>query len=259
MTCDRSAVFRAPASRSGDWIPRSRVTVQEPAPPSPIVLTRSSRALLALIALVMASPLLAQETRSAGPGLVAGDRFLEGSVGFSWFSPRGRSWGMISNRRVYFTGVRGEWVLEATARIALAYTAEWVPLAVVERTITQETLHCYQTASGGICEVDRSARVAVGTGASPVGFKLYLNHAGSTRFFAGGSGGMIAFTSDVPVHPSRRLNFMFDYGGGVDVVLRNGRSATIGYRFHHISNAGSGQSNPGLDANILYVGFRRKR
>jgi hypothetical protein len=52
---------------------------------------------------------------------------------------------------------------------------------------------------------------------------------------------------------------MFDYGAGVDVVLRNGRAATIGYRFHHISNAGSGPSNPGLDANIVYVGFRRKR
>lgn len=166
---------------------------------------------------------------------------------------------MISNRRVYLTGVRSEWVLDVSRHLAWAYLAEWVPIAVVERTIAQETLHCYQTTTGGICEVDRSARLAVGTGASPVGFKLYLNHAGSPRFFASGSGGMIAFSSDVPVQSSRRLNFMFDYGGGVDFMLRDGRAATIGYRFHHISNAGSGSVNPGLDANIVYLGFRRKR
>lgn len=215
-----------------------------------------SRIVLALFA---ASPLLAQQARPAAVGLTAGDRFLEANVGFSWFSPRGSSWGLISNRRVYLTGVRGEWVLNASSRMAWAYTAEWVPLAIVERTISHETLHCYQTTAGGICEVDRSARVAVGTGASPLGFKLYLNNTGSTRFFGSASGGMIAFSSDVPVHPSRRLNFMFDYGGGVDFALGDGRAATIGYRFHHISNAGSGSSNPGLDANVIYLGLRRKR
>jgi hypothetical protein len=222
-----------------------------------VALTRILLPILGAGCLLSPFSLRAQEARPAG--LVDGDRFLEASVGFSWYSPRGGSWGTISNRRVYFTGVRGEWVFKASSSLAWAYTAEWVPLAVVERTINHETLHCYQTASGGICEVDRSARVAVGTGGSPIGFKLYLNHAGSKRFFASGSGGMIAFSSDVPVHTSRRLNFMFDYGGGVDVVLRDGRAATIGYRFHHISNAGSGQSNPGLDANIVYVGLRRKR
>lgn len=212
-----------------------------------------------LLASFVASPLLAQAVPPGVGGLSAGERFLEANVGFSWYSPRAGSWGLIGNRRVYLTGVRGEWVLEAEGRMAWAYTAEWVPLAVVERTIPEETLHCYQTPSGGICEVDRSARVAIGTGASPVGLKLYFNHAGSKRFFASGSGGMIAFSSDVPVYTSRRFNFMFDYGGGVDFVLRDGRAATIGYRFHHISNAGSGRVNPGLDANIVYLGFRRKR
>jgi hypothetical protein len=210
-----------------------------------------------LLALLIATPLVAQDARPAA--LARGDRFLEANVGFSWYSPRGGSWGTISNRRVYLTGLRGEWVIAAGDRLAWSYLAEWVPIAVVERTITQETLLCYQTPSGGICEIDRSARVAVGTGASPVGFKAYLNPSGSKRFFAGVSGGMIAFSSDVPVETSRRLNFMFDYGGGVDFDVGNSRSATIGYRFHHISNAGSGQVNPGLDANVIFVGLRRRR
>jgi hypothetical protein len=210
-----------------------------------------------LLALTVASPVAAQEARPAG--LTLGDRFLEANVGFSWYSPRGDHWGTISNRRVYLTGVRGEWVFARNDAVAWSYLAEWVPLAVVERTSASETLNCHPTPTSQICEVDRSVRVAVGTGAAPLGLKMYFNHAGSSRFFASASGGVIAFSSDVPVRGSRRLNFMFDYGGGVDLSLRDGRSATIGYRFHHISNAGSGRVNPGLDANIIYLGLRRKR
>lgn len=210
-----------------------------------------------LLALIVASPAIAQEARPSG--LTLGDRFLEANVGFSWYSPRGDHWGTIGNRRVYLTGVRGEWVFARSSAVAWSYLLEWVPLAVVERTSANETLTCHPTPTSQICEVDRSVRVAVGTGASPVGLKMYFNHAGSRRFFASASGGMIAFSSDVPVRSSRRLNFMFDYGGGVDLSLRDGRSATIGYRFHHISNAGSGRVNPGLDANIIYLGLRRKR
>lgn len=201
--------------------------------------------------------MLAQDARL--PALGVGDRFFEANAGFSWYSPRGSSWGTITNRRVYLTGLRREWVLEASGRLAWAYMAEWVPLAVVERTVPEETLLCYETPSGGVCEVDRSARLAIGTGVAPLGFKAYMNNGGSPRLFASVAAGMIAFSSDVPVHTSRRLNFTFDYGGGVDLVRRDGRVITIGYRFHHISNAGSGRVNPGLDANVIYVGLRRKR
>lgn len=211
----------------------------------------------AILALIVASPLVAQEARPAAPA--RGDRFVEANVGFSWYSPRGDHWGLIGNRRVYLTGVRGEWVFAADGILAWSYLAEWVPLAVVERTSASETLNCYRTPQSTVCEVDRSVRVAVGTGAAPAGLKMYLNHGGSRRFFASASGGMIAFSSDVPVRASRRINFMFDYGGGVDFMRRDGRAVTIGYRFHHISNAGSGRVNPGLDANVLYLALRRKR
>jgi opacity protein-like surface antigen len=212
--------------------------------------------LLAPLALVV-SPLSAQDARM--PALTLGDRFFEAGAGFSWFSPRGGNWGKITNRRVYLTGLRNEWVLGARGRFAWSYLFEWVPVAVVERTVAGQTLHCDPTGTSSVCEVDRSARVAVGTGAAPLGLKLYMNNGGSARFFGSGSGGMIAFTSDVPVYSSRKLNFMFDYGGGVDVVMRDGRALTIGYRFHHISNAGSGRVNPGLDANVIYVGMRKRR
>lgn len=221
-------------------------------PPAPIVALP-----FLLAALLFASPLVAQEPRLAP--LAMGDRFLEANAGFSWYSPRGGGWGLITNRRVYLTGVRSEWVIEARGRLAWSYVVEWVPLAVVERTSSRETIECYPVPEGSLCEVDRSARVAVGTGLAPFGLKMYVNPSGSTRFFANASAGMIAFSTDVPVYNSRRLNYMLDYGGGVDLVRRDGRAVTIGYRFHHISNAASGRVNPGLDANVIYLGFRRKR
>ena len=70
---------------------------------------------------------------------------------------------MITNRRVYLSALRGEWIIRSEGRLAWAYTMEWVPLAVVERTNPQQTLVCYDTPEQRVCEVDRSARVAVGT------------------------------------------------------------------------------------------------
>ncbi len=190
--------------------------------------------------------------------LAVGDRYLEASAGFSWYSPRGGGWGLITDRRVYLTGVRGEWILDAEGAIAWAYTAEWIPLAVVER-MHGETLNCYTGRMGRVCERDRSTRVAIGTGASPLGLKMYLNSGARMRWFGNAAAGALVFSTDVPVYNSRRLNYVFEYGGGVELVRLDGRAVTLGYRFHHISNGSSGRLNPGLDANILYVGLRRRR
>ena len=212
----------------------------------------------AVLLLVAAVPLLAQESAPRFTRLAAGDRLFEANAGFSWYSPKG-SLGLITDRRVYMVGLRREWVLDGDGRVALAYAAEWIPLAVVERTRAGETLTCYDTATGRICERDRSARVAVGTGIAPVGLKAYWNSERSARLFANASFGGIAFTTDVPVTDSRRLNYMFEYGGGMDFARRDGSAVTLGFRFHHISNASTGIVNPGLDANVVYLGWRRKR
>lgn len=212
---------------------------------------------VALLLAIVAAPLLAQDG-SRFTRLTAGDRFFEANAGFSWFSPKG-SLGLITDRREYLIGLRREWILDGDGAIALAYTAEWIPLAVVERTRPGETLTCYDTTTGRICERDRSARVAVGMGLSPVGLKGYVNTTGSVRPYINGSFGGIAFNTDVPVTDSRRFNYMFEYGGGIDFARPGSSVVTVGFRFHHISNASTGNVNPGLDANVIYLGWRRKR
>ncbi|MEX2154977.1 MAG: acyloxyacyl hydrolase [Gemmatimonadaceae bacterium] len=199
---------------------------------------------------VFPTPALAQTV----PALARNDRSIERVAGFSWFSPGG-SLGGITDRRVYLTGLRSENVLGAGRRIAVAYTMELVPLAIVERT-APNTQWCRHDQWGRhLCRFNRSARVAVGAGGSPLGFKLYFNRTSRVRVHAAGSAGMLFFSSEVPVYNSRRANFTFDYGGGVEIPLRNSRAVTFSYRFQHISNAGTGAYNPGLDANVVSIGL----
>lgn len=214
---------------------------------------RSAILLLALLA----SPALSQ---SADLSPVSrGDRIRERSVGFSWHSPR-TGWGGVSHRRVYLVGLRNEWTLAAGGVAALSYVAELVPLAIVQRTAESGYLNCRQRGRFGICDRDFSTGVAVGAGALPVGFKLYLDRSSRTRMHLSAAGGGLLFNNDVPVHNSRRLNMAVQGGVGFDRIRNRGRALTFGYRYFHISNAGTGNLNPGLDAHVVYLGLLdRKR
>ena len=211
----------------------------------------------ALVTLALLPSLASGQT--APHPLTAGDRFLEANAGYSWYSPRGGGWGLITGRHVYLTALRAEWVINSGRHIAWGYVAEWTPLAVVKRTNRAETYSCYETRQGRVCERDASTLLALGTGMSPFGLKLYTNRAGATRPFAHAAVGGIAFTSEVPVQNSTHLNFTVEYGGGIEFARRDGRAAIVGFRFHHISNGSLGDLNPGLDANVVYLGFKKRR
>jgi hypothetical protein len=211
---------------------------------------------VALAALCITAPLLAQSE-----ALKSGDVQTERVLGFSWYSPAGASLGNVAHRRVYLTGLRKEAVFAAAGPFALAYAVELVPLAVVERTGANSE-RCWRNANlvTFTCRYDYSARVSVGAGATPLGLKWYLKRGGLTRVYAAAGAGGLIFSSHVPVHRSRRANFTFEYGAGLEVLEARGAGLTVGYKFHHISNGGTTRLNPGLDANVLYVGLvHRKR
>jgi opacity protein-like surface antigen len=53
--------------------------------------------------------------------------------------------------------------------------------------------------------------------------------------------------------------FTIDFGGGVNIFLRQRQALTLGYRYQHLSNANISAHNPGTDANTFYVGVSRFR
>jgi hypothetical protein len=207
-----------------------------------------------LLAMLLASvPALAQ-SNDRPHALQRGDVVTERTVGFSWFSPGG-SWGDVTNRRIYTTGIRRSWLLGATDRLAIAYAAELVPLAVVERT-TPDSMDCWFNDAGQhVCRIDRSNRLAAGVGGSPLGMRVYLNNGRRWRAHATGAFGAIIFSSEMPIYDSHPLNFTIEYGGGIDMGTGTGRHLTLGFKFNHFSNAGMGRFNPGLDANVVYLGW----
>ncbi|HEY7165626.1 MAG TPA: acyloxyacyl hydrolase, partial [Candidatus Binatia bacterium] len=73
--------------------------------------------------------------------------------------------------------------------------------------------------------------------------------------FIAASVGFLYFTDDVPVPDSSRFNFTPEVGVGVQFFLTPKQAVTVGYKYFHISNAGTGDRNPGLDNNVIYAGY----
>lgn len=93
-----------------------------------------------------------------------------------------------------------------------------------------------------------------GLGASPIGLRINFRPTSRLQPFIGGSTGFVYFLRSVPNEQGKQLNFTADAGGGLQVILSPSVALLIGYRYHHLSNGFRGQINPGVDANLLYLG-----
>jgi lipid A 3-O-deacylase len=61
-------------------------------------------------------------------------------------------------------------------------------------------------------------------------------------------------TDRVP-EESSQFNFILTAGGGISWFVTSQLSLNAGYRFHHISNAGTSSPNLGLNSSLPYGGF----
>jgi hypothetical protein len=96
-----------------------------------------------------------------------------------------------------------------------------------------------------------------GFGIAPLGFTLDVRRAWLVHPFFETIEGLIASTEPIPENQPNAtgLNFLFDFGAGVRWNASARRVVSFGYRFLHISNAGTTNLNPGVDNNVFYVGF----
>lgn len=156
--------------------------------------------------------------------------------------------GTTEDRKFFITGLRYGRVLATSERVAFEYTVDVIPAAVV-----------FQPEGSRFTNVgaDRGSASIYGAGIAPVGLKLYFRRQKRVKPFVDGSGGFLYFREPVPVNipGATKFNWTFDFGGGIQVSTGERRAITVGYKFHHISNAGRSEINPGLDANLFYVGF----
>ncbi len=167
--------------------------------------------------------------------------------------------GQISEGWVGLLGLRYHRLLIPTANedldrhntATLTYTADLVPLAAV--SIPKGTLP--DSPSSAIQSVTEIGLSTYGMAVYPIGLRVGFRPSAPLRPFVAGHTGFFYLFDPVPDERGRQLNFAAGVGGGVTISLAPRTTLTLGYRYHHLSNGFRGSINPGLDANLLYVGI----
>lgn len=205
-------------------------------------------ALQALIAAAAQSPALPYPPQASGQTPSRATSPAEkGSTEWAWTTGggariaggarEGNFWTMQLRWGRVLTEPRGPGVLRGT----LEYAFEVVPALVMVQSETGVSRTVF-------------SRTIFGGGFNPL--LLQYNFTRGRRFvpFLQAGGGMLFSTDDIPAGTAQ---FNFTPQGGVGVYwLRGARpSFVFGVRYHHISNAGRVQPNPGHNALYFYGGM----
>lgn len=195
------------------------------------------------------------------------DAFHTGANEFQvWggYSPDSLTWiGKSEARRLFMAGGGWRRVLLATDSVAWKFTLDIVPVALVSQPTVNGT-ETVQDAGKIAAECQAlglncgaiGRRTTYGVGFAPIGFEFNFRRRHRVQPIVGINAGLLRFSREVPIVNSASINFTFSFGTGLQIFTSPSRSITVGYRFHHISNADSGTPfNPGIDSNFLYLGY----
>lgn len=180
------------------------------------------------------------------------------------YSPDSLTWiGKSEARRLFMAGAGWRRVLLATDKFAWKFTIDIVPVALVSQptlggaeTVQNASKIAAQCQTAGLACGVAGRRTTYGIGFAPIGFEFNFRRRRRVQPVAGINAGLLHFTRDVPIANSSATNFTFGWGAGLQIFTSPSRSITVGYRFHHISNANSGNPyNPGIDSNFIYAGY----
>lgn len=200
-----------------------------------------------------------------GQGLSApqrGDRFASTAVGAPFFTDVGPNVALVRDRRTFMVSWQRERVLFANPRGALSWSAE-IPVALVvprKHAPESECFYGLVTHKRYCFPVDAPKRPFAAVGVTPLGLRASLNGQAGIRPFASLAVGAVLFDRAMPVKAASAFNFAIDYTLGAELLAPSGKLAiTVAWRFQHWSNAGATKFNPGLEANLLQIGLKRKR
>ena len=157
--------------------------------------------------------------------------------------------GKTPNARFGNIGLRYGRVLAASKTVAFEWTIDAVPVAV----LSNDRFTAVPSGSGFV--ITQSRKSVYAWGIAPIGLKFNFRRNRKVQPFGQATGGFLYFNEDVPVAGAARFNFTFDFSGGIQIVNSNRRAVTIGYKYEHISNGYRSNINPGVDAQMIFVGF----
>ncbi len=152
--------------------------------------------------------------------------------------------------------------IATTENVAIKYQFDLIPLAVLSYRVERE----FRISPTAIT-VNRARETAYGAGFTPVSFQANFRRRSKIQPFLSASAGLLIFNKSIPddrstlrpLQRGRQFNFTLSGGGGVEFLTEDARSYTVGFKFHHISNASTGNINPGFDQNFFYFGYTFKK
>ncbi len=97
--------------------------------------------------------------------------------------------------------------------------------------------------------------IVSGYGVSPLGY-LMITPLRNMNIYAGLKSGIMLMNKTFPTDKGRRINYSFDISFGLNRAIQKNTFLSLGYRFHHISNAQTGNQNPGIDSNFLFLSIK---
>jgi hypothetical protein len=160
-------------------------------------------------------------------------------------------YGRSADRKLVIAGFRAGRVMGTKKHFAFEMTVDVIPFL---RLVQPKEARPLVTDDGRLITAV-SGPDATAVGVSPVGLKFQFRRRERVQPFVEGTGGVLVFDRNVPYDAARRFNYTFGPGAGVQILSRSRQALTLGYSFHHVSNAYTGRINPGVDSHVFRVGY----
>jgi hypothetical protein len=167
----------------------------------------------------------------------------------------GHLFGFAQNRSLYLTGIRYGWTISHWSKLGgmnLRYTPEIIPAAYLrDRVINGQPV----AIDNFVFPAVQHDQYVYGAGVNPVGLQMNFRRGKRFQPLWDFEGGFLYFTRQVLAVDGSQFQFTMATGPGAQFFLNRHTALTVGYRYHHLSNANISDHNPGVDTNQLYFSF----
>lgn len=136
--------------------------------------------------------------------------------------------------------------------LSVSYAPEVIPIAV----LSQPSIHDFALPRS--IPSLTATQYVYGMGANPLGIEVISRSFQRLRPFVSLQGGFLYFSRNIPSVAAAQFNFVAEGRIGIRIRLSDKRTLAVAYDFHHLSNAFEAKDNPGLDSQMIDVGYTFK-
>jgi hypothetical protein len=165
--------------------------------------------------------------------------------------------GTASDRQLGELGFRWGKRLKSWQNVEFEWTIDVIPVEIAVQPAVSSFVRSDTASRFTFVETGRQA--VYGGGVNPIGLKFTFFTSHRLQLFGGLTGGFVASTGPVPenILGATQFNFTFDFVQAGIELFDSSRSHAwvVGYKVQHISNAYRSDVNPGVDFNVIFLGY----